>query len=97
MLEYVSNDQTGTLGWVEKSLMCDYIAYAFILSGNAYLLPVIQLQAAWLKNKEKWLKDYGTLKADNKSYKTLNCPVPTMSVLYPAIGNCLRVNFTPEV
>ena len=70
MLEYISNDKTGSLGWVEKSLKCDYIAYAFMPSGIAFLLPVNQLQTAWLKNKIVWLQKYRTRSAINYSYKT---------------------------
>jgi len=94
MLEYVSNDNRGTPGWVEKSLMADYIAYAFMPSGTAYLLPVLQLQSAWAKNKDAWVAAYGTRAAKNESYLTLNCPVPT-NVLFPAIGSALRVEFSP--
>jgi len=90
LLEYVSNDTTGTLGWIEKKLLCDYIAYAFIPSKRAYLLPVVQAQAAWKKSRDKWLERYGTLSASNNGYNTLNCPVP-INVLYPAIGNMLRI------
>jgi len=89
MLEYVANDTKGSPGWVEKRLLCDFIAYAFIPSRKVYLLPVIQLQAAWARNKVKWLKAYGTLKAKNQSYGTLNCPVST-PVLFKAIGGALR-------
>ena len=76
MLEYISNDRANTPGWVEKSLKCDYIAYAFMPSGIAFLLPVNQLQTAWFKNKISWLHKYKTRVAINDSYKTLNCPVP---------------------
>jgi len=92
MLEYISNDRTGSDGWVVKSLLCDYIAYAFIPSGEAFLLPVIQLQTAWRKNSKKWLMEYGTRTAKNKGYNTLNCPVKTKP-LFIAIGQGLRVNF----
>jgi len=94
MLEYISNDKNNSPGWAEKSLRCDYIAYAFMPSGIAYLLPVLQLQHAWQKNKDLWLSKYKTRAAINKSYKTLNCPVPT-NELYKEIGQCLRIDFEP--
>lgn len=53
LLEYVSNDRTNAPGWVCKPLLCDYIAYAIIPSSKCYLLPVPQLQAAWVENNEK--------------------------------------------
>ena len=95
MLEYVSNDRTQTLGWAEKALLADYIAYAFIPSGKAYMLPVLQMQAAWMKNKELWIARYGTRKAKNEYYNTLNCPVPT-NELFSCIGSMLRIKFNQE-
>lgn len=93
MLEYVSNDRTGSLGWVEKPLLADYIAYAFIPSGTAYLLPVVQLQAAWAKHKQEWLGRFKTKAAKNNGYNTLNLPVP-ITILFGAIGQALRVKFS---
>jgi len=89
MLEYTSNDRTGGLGWAEKPLRCDYVAYAFVPSRKVYLLPFIQLQNAWMRNKEEWLKKYRTKKAPNRNYNTLNCPIPT-NVLFAQIGAGLR-------
>lgn len=94
MLEFISNDQRGDKGWVEKSLLCDYIAYAFIPSGICYLMPVPQLQAAWIKHKVEWLAAYGTMKAKNATYYTHNCPVKT-GVLFSSIGQMLRIHFQP--
>lgn len=94
-LEYISNDQTGALGWVCKPLMCDYIAYAIIPNGICYMLPVLQLQLAWERNKDRWLEDYGSRQAINKNYNTLFCPVPHRD-LYAAIGGGLRISFEPQ-
>ena len=96
MLEYISVDTNSSPGWVEKPLIADYIAYAFIPSGRCYLLPVPQLQATWRSHKAEWLNRYGTRRARNEGYNTLNCPVP-VSVLYSSIGSMLRVSFTPPV
>ena len=92
LLEYVSVDRTGALGWVCKPQRADFIAYAVEPLGICYMLPVLQLQIAWRKNSEQWLATYGTRKAPNNGYNTLNCPVP-VSVLYPSIGAALRVPF----
>lgn len=94
MLEWMSNDRTKTDGWVVKPLLADYIAYAFMQSGVAYLLPVPQLQSAWAKNRENWILRYGKKYALNSGYRTISTPVPH-SVLYPAMGQMLRVRFTP--
>lgn len=91
-LEYISNDKKNSKGWVEKPLFCDFIAYAILPTETCYLLPVIQLQSAWIKNKELWLTKYGTASAPNKYYKTLNCPVP-IQTLFSAIGQTLRINY----
>lgn len=100
-LEYVSNDQSRTPGWVCKPLRSDYIAYAIAPLGNCYLLPVIQLQRAWMNNGEEWIakaerRDAGfrLCRAANKGYTTISVALP-VDVLFPAIGSALRVHFTP--
>jgi len=92
LVEYVSNDKTNTKGWAEKPLFCDYIAYAILPSYMCYLLPVPQLQKAWIENKKLWLSEFGTRLAKNKNYNTLNCPIP-IKTLFLAIGQALRINF----
>lgn len=94
LLEYESNDRTNAPGWVVKALRADFIAYAILQLGKCYLLPVIQLQQAWLKNSALWLRKYGTKPAPNSTYNTLNCPVP-VDVLFGAIGSCLRYECDP--
>lgn len=100
-LEYLSNDRSGTPGWVCKPLRADYIAYAVAPKGICYLLPVPQLQQAWRINGDAW-KSNGEIKrpgfkicrAPNRGYVTLSVAVP-VDVLFPAIGAALRVAFTP--
>lgn len=94
LLEYVSNEQRKVPGWVCKPLMADYIAYAVLPLGQGYLLPVIQLQKAWLEHGDDWISTYGTIRAINSSWVTLNVAVP-VRVLFPAIGAALRLTFTP--
>jgi hypothetical protein len=96
LIEYISNDRTGAPGWAEKDLRCDYIAYAILPSGKCYLLPVIQLQIAWRKNKPGWLSRYGQRSATNCTYNTINCPVP-VDVIFPAMGSAFRVSFAPLI
>ena len=93
LLEYLSNDTKGSPGWVEKPLFCDYIAYAILPTRMCFLFPVPQLQAAWIKNKSEWMKDYHVKQADNNGYKTWSCPVP-IPVVFKAIGSCLRISFS---
>lgn len=95
-LEYMSDRKRQTLGWVCKPLLCDYIAYAIAPLGKCYLMPVLQLQQAWGKNSDDWLKKYKTIEAHNEwrgnSWTTLSCCVPP-AVIFPEIGKCLRVTF----
>lgn len=93
-LEYLSNDRTNALGWVCKPQRADFICYAIAATGKAFLLPVPQLNQAWARNGAVWREMYGEKPAQNNGYRTWNCPVP-VAVLFKAIGECLRVDFTP--
>lgn len=93
-LEYISNDRSGAPGWVCKSLAADYIAYAIAPFGWCFLLPVVQLQSAWEKNQQEWMKKYPCKPAPNKGYQTWFCAVP-VNILFKAIGQELRIYFEP--
>lgn len=101
LLEYVSNDRTGSPGWVEKLLLADYIAVAHTDTGKAWLLPVIQLQSAWARHKAEWTAKFlernkgKPIIAPNPGYNTLSIGVSECD-LFCAIGRCLRVDFAPE-
>ena len=78
-----------------KPLLCDYIAYAIAPLGKCYLLPVAQLQTAWRVNGSTWKAAAGRPReAKNAGWTTVNWPV-SVSVLFRAIGDCLRVRFQP--
>jgi len=93
-LEYWSDKARRIPGWVCKPLRADYICYAVAPIGQAYLLPVQQLQQAWTRYAEVWTTAYDDCNAYNRNYVTVSCPVP-IPVLFKAIGECLRVQFTP--
>jgi hypothetical protein len=99
-LEYLSDRQRNVPGWVCKPLQCDYIAYAIAPRGKCYLLPVPQLQLAWTRNKDAWIKQYKEIRAENecprsgRNWTTISVGVP-VGVLFPAIGKCLRFEFEP--
>ena len=93
LLEYISNDRTRSPGWVAKRLRADYIAYAILPTRLCLMLPVLQLQLAWDRCGESWLSSFGTRKAANNGYQTLNCPVP-VKTLFSEIGAGLRVNWS---
>lgn len=95
LLEEISDKERGVPGWVVKPLLCDYIAYAIAPIGRCYLLPVIQLQTAWLVNGSAWKHEARfPREARNNGWTTVNWPIP-VAVLFRAIGQCLRVEFAP--
>lgn len=97
-LEYLSDAERNKPGWVCKPLRADYIAYAIAPIGMCYLLPVLQMQQAFLRNRDAWISQYPRIPAPNEEnghhWTTLSVGVP-VPVLFKAIGNCLRVSFTP--
>ncbi|KKK49713.1 hypothetical protein LCGC14_3132300 [marine sediment metagenome] len=97
-LEYWSAEAEQSPGWVCKSLLADYIAYAIVPLGRGYLLPVIQMQEAWAKNGEEWKSEYKIIRAPNEmngyEWTTVSVGVP-VDKLFKAIGACLRVEFVP--
>lgn len=97
-LEYLSDKARKSPGWVVKPMRCDYILYAIAPLGIAYLLPLIQLQAAWRKFGEEWLANdkYKNIEALNersgKKWTTVSVGVPA-NIVFAAIGNSHRVGF----
>lgn len=89
LLEYVSVDRTGAPGWMEKDLAIDYLAYAIMPCHRVYLFPWPTLRLAWLKNRDEWKREYGTKRALNNSYTTLNVPVPTKELLKAVWRACV--------
>lgn len=77
LLEYISVDTTGAPGWIEKDLMIDYLAYAFMPSKTVYLFPWNMLRRAWLHFKDEWIEKYTIPPAYNNGYKTISVAVPT--------------------
>lgn len=93
-LEYLSSKEQSKPGWVCKPLRADYIAYLIAPLGRCYMLPVIQLQAAWQKYGEQWINKYPKIPASNIGYTTMSVGVPT-NILFKALGEELRINFNP--
>lgn len=80
-LEYVSVDTTNAPGWMEKELLIDYLAYAFMPTQKVYLLPWALLKRSWLRFGNEWKKKYRNVTAINKGYRTLSVAVPIDVVL----------------
>jgi hypothetical protein len=76
LLEYMSVDNKGTPGWIEKDLAIDYLAYAFMPLQRVYLFPWPLLRRAWLQFKPRWLSKYQIPPAKNNGYNTLSVAVP---------------------
>jgi hypothetical protein len=90
LLEYLSNDQTGAKGWIEKEADCDYLMYAFEKSGMVYLYPWNLLRLAWGRFGKKWKDKYPNIPAKNIGYTTWSVAVP-QEVLAGAIAVMSRV------
>ena len=93
LLEYYSNYERRTPGWVAKDLACDFIANAFVPSQTCYLLPFQTLRHAWRKNHKQWVRDYQRVVAQNHGYKTVSVAVPT-EVLLSALGDAMKVQWS---
>lgn len=83
LLEVVANDKTGAPGWIEKDLLIDYLAYAFMPSRRCYLFPWLLLKRAWAKWGDRWKAEakanragFRTIWAENPGYKTWSITVP---------------------
>ncbi len=89
-LEQWSDEALRSLGWTQKPLACDFIAYAYAPSGVCYLLPVAPLQRAWRQRGREWVEQYGTRRAINPGYVSVGIPVPR-AALMAAIAEAMMV------
>jgi len=82
-LEYHHEGKPGMLGWIEKPLQVDFIAYAYMPSKTCLLLPWLLLRRTWLAHRAEW-KDmakrevggFKLIKAPNREYTTHSIGVP---------------------
>lgn len=88
LLEHLSVSTTGALGWIEKDLQIDFLAYGFVPSRKAYLFPWEPLRAAWMRNKAAWWKSaddkrdgFRHIEAPNEGYVTRSIAVPTQILM----------------
>ena len=94
-LEYLSDVERQTRGWVAKDLACDFIAYAFVPSSRCYLLPFQSLRRAWRINHRAWVGQYRRVDAQNRTYVTRSVAVPIPIVLR-ALGDAMCVDWRSE-
>lgn len=76
LLEFLSVDTTGAVGWIEKDLSIDYLAYAFMPNRRVYLFDWQMLRRAWLTFGEQWKQQCKIIIAKNKNYNTHSVAVP---------------------
>ena len=57
--EWLSNSVSGESGWIEKPLICNYLAYAFAPIETVYLFEWRVLQAMWKKYGDIWKSSNG--------------------------------------
>lgn len=83
LLEYISNDRTGSPGWIEQDLEINYIAYAFMSVRRAHVIPWQPLHTAWQQNKAVWMayaenehEGFRKIPARNRTYTTYSVAVP---------------------
>jgi hypothetical protein len=91
-LERWSDEAKRKPGWIQKSLDCDFIAYAFVESGTCYLFPTLLLQRAWREFGRQWVSIYPEVRAQNRGYVTVSTAVPR-GVVLDAIRESIVVPF----
>lgn len=99
LLERYSDKKNKTHGWMQKSLACDYIAYAFVPSETCYLLPFLTLRKAWLENGQEWIRKaeqkedgFRLIDAVNQNYTTQSVAVP-IKALFSAMERAMTISW----
>ena len=72
---HIGNNGNKWPGWIEKDLLIDYLAYAFMPSRKVLLYDWQMLRLAWVQNKQKWFDKFKPVSAENKDYKTYSLPI----------------------
>lgn len=86
LLETISNDQTGALGWAVKPFQADWLCYYKQPKDLIILLPGNALRKAITNNINFWKAKFGERSAKNQGYLTWNVGVPE-AVLFRAIDD----------
>lgn len=92
LLEVWSNEEKGMLGWMEKELATDYIAYVVKPSRKCYMLPYRLLRDTWQRYRNEWWQSCEIKRAKNKNYTTVSVAVP-VETLQKGMLNTLLVNW----
>jgi hypothetical protein len=81
--------QHRTPGWIQKSLSCDFVAYAFLPSRTCYLLPWRPLREAWLKYGMEWIKRRPRKYSQNNGWVTEGVCVSREELLAVVAGTVM--------
>lgn len=99
LLERWSSRESQKPGWMQKSLSCDFIAYAFIPTETCYLLPFQVLRRVWREQGREWIAKaearadgFAVVLAENPTYTTESIAVP-IPVLLDAIRDALVIHW----
>lgn len=85
MLSLRFDDGHTEIGWIEKQLVIDYLAYAFMKTETVLLYDWQMLRKAWLQNKMEWHRTCDTIPAHNRGYVTHSLAIP-FRVLHKAVS-----------
>ena len=96
LLEYISVDKYNKVGWIEKNLPIDYLAYAFMPTSQCYLFNWPLLRRAWLHYGNEWKDKYFTSVAQNHGYQTHSLAVP-ITVLCSAVKQASIIDVSKEI
>lgn len=88
LLEYISDKEENTPGWIEKPLECDFIAYAFEEEETAYFFYWLELSKLWKKVGNAWIGngkrgEFGFDIVEAKNYKDGKYIYTTISLAIP--------------
>jgi hypothetical protein len=97
-LERWSDRARKTPGWIQKSLACEFIAYAKLPLQLGFLLPTLILQRAWRIHGRDWIElaargEYRTIIAQNYGYETESIGVPDQVLLDAIAHDAMRVSW----
>ena len=91
--EHLYHDGKKRPGWIEKDLLIDYWAYAFMPIKKCYLFPWHLLRLAWIRYGYNWKNlandddndKFSIIEAENEGYTTYSVGVPIDTLRY-AVG-----------
>ena len=102
LLEYWSDTERRTPGWIAKDLACDFIAYTYLETERCLLLPFHLLRRAWKQNGREWIakaerqeEGFRKVVARNQGYTTTSVAV-SWNVLSESLTDAMVVCFSPE-